>query len=195
MDEKIIKRKEAAAKYRESNREKVNEWHRRYRQTPEAKEKHRKWMAEWRKKNREKYLLIQRKWWNKNGHKYNEQRKKLYSEDVEYRQKKIDAEKRYKDTGRRKELRVINAAKLRKKSAEWKSKNKERVKKYVRQYKDKVWIEHERQQRKNLADPYVIKVIKKETDYILKKKDIPPDLIEIKRLQLKTKRLLKNKQL
>lgn len=195
MDEKRIKRNEAVARYRERNREKVNERQRLYRQTPEAKEKHRKAMSEWRKKNREKSLLIQRKSWNKNADRYNERRNKLYREDVEYRQKKIDAEKRYKATGRRKELRAIHAPKLRKKSAAWKSNNKERVKKYVRQYKDKVWIEHERQQRKNLADPYVIKVIKKETDYILKKKDIPSDLIEIKRLQLKTKRLLKNKQL
>lgn len=195
MDEKRIKRNEAVARYRERNREKVNERQRLYRQTSEAKEKHRRYMSEWRKKNREKALLIQRKSWNKNADKYNERRNKLYSEDIEYRQKKIDAEKKYKATGRRKELRAIHAPKLRKKSAEWKLNNKERVKKYVRQYKDKVWIEHERQQRNNLADPYVIKVIKKETDYILKKKDIPSDLIEIKRLQLKTKRLLKNKQL
>lgn len=195
MDEKRIKRNEAVARYRERNREKVNERQRLYRQTSEAKEKHRRYMSEWRKKNREKALLIQRKSWNKNADKYNERRNKLYSENIEYRQKKIDAEKKYKATGRRKELRAIHAPKLRKKSAEWKLNNKERVKKYARQYKDKVWIEHERQQRNNLADPYVIKVIKKETDYILKKKDIPSDLIEIKRLQLKTKRLLKNKQL
>lgn len=195
MDEKRIKRNEAVARYRERNREKVNERQRLYRQTSEAKEKHRRYMSEWRKKNREKALLIQRKSWNKNADKYNERRNKLYSENIEYRQKKIDAEKKYKATGRRKELRAIHAPKLRKKSAEWKLNNKERVKKYFRQYKDKVWIEHERQQRNNLADPYVIKVIKKETDYILKKKDIPSDLIEIKRLQLKTKRLLKNKQL
>lgn len=194
-NEKKIKRNEAVAKYRERNKEKVNERQRLYRQTPEAKEKHRKFMAEYRKKNRDKSLLIQRKSWRKNADKYNERRNKLYKSDIKYRQKKIEAERRYKATGRRKELRAIHAPKLRKKSAEWKSNNKDHVKKYVRQYKDKFWIEHERQQRKDLADPYVIKVIKKETNYILKKKDIPSDLIEIKRLQLKTKRLLKNKQL
>lgn len=194
-DEKRIKQNLASKKYKDRNREKIREWQKLYRQKPEVKERHRQKMAEWRENNRDEYLAINRKSWAKNADKYNDRRNRLYESDSEYRQKKIDAEKRYKDSGRRKELRVIHAPKLREKSAEWKLKNKDRVKKYVRQYKDNVWIEHERQQRKDLSDQYIVKVIKKETNYIIKTNEIPAELIEIKRLQIKTKRSLKNQKL
>lgn len=154
-------------------------------------EKHRIEQAKWRIKNREAALAISRRAYNKHREEYNAIRKEKYRTDPDYKKKKIEQEKRYNATGRRKELRVKDAVVLRKRASMWKKENKEWVKQYVRKYKDRYWIEHERQQRKNLDDPYVIRVIKKSVDYQLKTKDIPKDLIEIYRTKIIIHRLLK----
>lgn len=154
------------------------------------KEYHRKWMAEWRKNNHDKAIEINRKCWRKNADGYNEKRRLRYENDDEYRKKKVEAELKYKASGRRSECNKANP-KHRQRSAAWKKKHPLRVKKYVRRYKDEVWINHEREQRTSLATPYVLKVIKKSMNYIVKTKDIPKDLIEIQRTKIFIQRKLK----
>lgn len=155
------------------------------------REYHRKWMAAWRKQNREKSREITRKSYIKYADKYNERRRNKLKTDPEFRKKKIESEKKYKATGRRKEFRIRDAKKLRAKSTEWKKKNPQRVKKYIRQYRDKVWIAHERELRKNLDDKYVLRVVKKSMNYIVKSPDVPKELIEIQRTKIFTERKLK----
>lgn len=176
-------------------RECKNAYMRELRKRPDIKEKHRIKMGEWRKKNPERQLQIQRKNYKNNGHKHNAKKRLLYKTDPVYKQKRIDAEKRYKASGRRKEMHrrrhALKCEEIREKSAKWKRENPEWVKKYVRRYKDNYWIEHEREQRKKLDDPYVIKVLKKSMDYVVKTKDIPKELIEIQRQKIIIHRTLK----
>lgn len=199
-EERLKRRKEvqrkATKRYYERNREKLIAKQKEYRSTDEFKERHRLEMIEWRKSNPEKQLEISRRSYKKNGSKQNEKKRLRYKNDQEYVSKIKERESKYKESGRRAEVFKIRYKEKRdeiiQKSAQWKQKNKDHVRKYARQYRDNIWLEHERNQRKNLADQYIIAVIKKETNYILKTKDIPQQLIEIKRLQLKTKRSLKN---
>lgn len=199
-EERIKRRKEvqrkATKRYYERNREKLIAKQKEYRSTDEFKERHRLEMIEWRKKNPEKQLEISRRSYKKNGAKQNEKKRLRYKNDQEYVSKIKEYESKYKESGRRAEVFKIRYKEKRdeiiQKSSQWKQKNKDHVRKYARQYRDNILLEKERNNRKNLADQYVIAVIKKETNYILKTKDIPQQLIEIKRLQLKTKRSLKN---
>lgn len=155
-----------------------------------VKEYRRKWMAEWRKNNPEKEKAIKDAFRERNRDKINE-RQRLKYQDPEYRAKMIEREKQYKATGRRKELRIKDAVKRRAASEKWRQANLDRKREYMRQYKDKFWIEYERQQRELLNDKYVIKVIKKQFDYTIKTKDITPAQIEIKRNEILINRITK----
>lgn len=179
-------------KYYNSHKDKCIAYAKEYRQRPEVKERRRVNMAQWRKENHDKSLEISRKCRKKHATRLNAVRREKWRNDPEYKRKKIESEKRYKATGRRKELRVINAVELRKRSAAWKKKNPELVKKYVKWYRKTKLIHFERLKRKTLADQYIIGVIKKSMNYKLKTKDIPQELIEMYRIRIKTIRSLKN---
>lgn len=177
--------------WRRNNPEKVRAQSKKDRAKPAFKEYRRKWMRDWRKKNKERSDEIARKSWGKNKAKYNNTRRIRYKTDEGYRSKKIASDKQYAETGKRSKAMAKHAPKLRAKSAQWKRENPDKVKKYVRQYKDNIWIPHEREQRKNLDDRYVIKVVKKSMNYVVKTLDIPKELIEIERIKIFTKRKLK----
>lgn len=155
-----------------------------------TKEYRRKWMAEWRRNNPEKEKAIKDAFRERNRDKINE-RQRLKYQDPEYRARMIEREKAYKATGRRKELRIKDAEKRRAASKKWRQANLDRKREYMRQYKDKFWIDYERQQRELLNDKYVIKVIKKQSDYTIKTKDITPAQIEIKRNEILINRIVK----
>ena len=72
-----------------------------YRSTDEYKEKARVSHAKWREDNRDKHLEISRRSWANNGIKYNAIRKDKYNTDEDFKQKKKNAEKRYKESGAR----------------------------------------------------------------------------------------------
>lgn len=181
LEEKEIKRKEYQKKYRS---------------TPEAKERHRLHQAQWRKENREKHLEILRRSYAKNKNKYNETRNVKYHTDAEFREKKILEGLKYRMSGRRKELYHNDPNKTQKLKDKWakiklnESAYAKRLA-YTRKYKDEVWIQKEREQRENLSDNYVIRVIKKQFDFKIKTSEIPKEIIEIKKNNIKIKRLTK----
>lgn len=171
-------------------RECRNIYERKLRKRPDLKEKHKIDQRTWRQKNKNRSAEITLKSWHKNKEKYNRVRRERYKDDLDYRQKKIESDRRYKESGRRNQMCRANP-KHKERAAVWKKKNPDRVRKNFRKYKDRVWIEHERNQRKNLDDSYVLKVVKKSMNYIVKTKDIPKELIEIQRIKIFTHRKLK----
>ena len=164
---------------------------RQYRQRPEVKERHRKFQAEWRKKHRQLALEISRRSWNKNADKLNKYRRDKYATDPDYRKQKYEAELRYKESGGRHATAVRGYPKARIRSGEYKKKNPEKIRAYVKKYRAKVLIHQEREKRKTLDDRYVVAVIKKSLDYKIKTQDIPKELIEIERIKIFTHRKLK----
>lgn len=75
-----------------------------YTQTSDYKEKARVKQSEWRKNNPKKALEANRKNWEKNRDKYNENRKNKYWTDEEYRLKRIEYDKKHKESGKRNEV-------------------------------------------------------------------------------------------
>lgn len=170
----------------------VKKVQKKYRSTPEYKEKHRKKAAQWRKENPEKTLEINRKSYNKNKERINEERRYKYHNDPEFKQKKIDSEKRYKESGRRLEVsrkpEQMEKARIRsrkrrkdpikkahdyKRGAEWRKENKE--------YLDKLHAKN----RNELCDSYVSQTLG------MSVKEAPKELIELKRTIIELKRELK----
>jgi hypothetical protein len=64
----------------------------------------------------------------------------------------------------------------------------EKKRAYVVKYREEVLIEKEREQRKKLSDKYVIVLIKAQLDYKIKTSEIPKELIELKKNNVKIKR-------
>ena len=80
-----------------------------------------------------------------------------------------------------KEYYLKNKEKINKYFKEYRSKNKENCKKIVKKYKKK--------QREQLEDGYIVQLITQNTG--LTTADIPSELIEAKRLEIKIKRIIK----
>jgi hypothetical protein len=114
---------------------------------------------------------------------------KMYA--IKNRERILENERKYKDSGRRAELRIIDAPKRRKATAEWYAKNKELKADYMKLYKEKCWNENERKQRELLSDSYVIKVIKKASGYTLSRDEITQEQIEIKKNEILINRIIK----
>ena len=79
---------------------------------------------------------------------------------------------------------------------EYYSKNKENLNKYRREYHiknkeniNKIGMIYNKKQIEQLGDPYITRLITQRTD--LTKADIPSELIEAKRLEIKIKRIIK----
>jgi hypothetical protein len=196
QEEKRLRHNETVKRWRLNNSEKVKELNRKNRSTPEAKEKHRIKMAEWRKNNPEKALEISRKNYKIHSTKYNEQRRIKYNTDAEYRAKKLNSDKEYNLSGKRKEAYNKNPNKeeiLKKKWIKIKNGDYEKVRAKNRKYREEVFINKERANREHLNDSYVVCVIKKQFNYQIKTEEIPKDLIEAKRNILKLKRITKTK--
>ena len=110
---------------------------------------------------------------------------------IKNREKLLEREREYKASGRRTELRIVDAPKIRKYVAEWYVKNKQLKAEYMKRYKEKCWTENEKKQRELLSDSYVIKVIKKASGYTLKRSKITNNQIEIKRNEILVNRIIK----
>jgi len=181
------------AKWKKENPEKVKESAKKSKSRPEAKEKHRLKMAKWRKENPEKALEVARRSYEKNKHKFNETRKVQYRTDSTFKEKRLLQGINYRLSGRRKELYHSDPNKsqvLKDKWAKLKA-NESRLEKkraYVVKYREEVLIEKEREQRKKLSDKYVIVLIKAQLDYKIKTSEIPKELIELKKNNVKIKR-------
>jgi hypothetical protein len=181
------------AKWKKENPEKVKESAKKSKSRPEAKEKHRLKMAEWRKENPEKALEFARRSYEKNKHKFNATRKIQYQTDSTYKEKRLLQGINYRLSGRRKELYHTDPNKsqvLKDKWAKLKA-NESRLQKkrvYAKKYREEVLIEKEREQRKILSDKYIICVIKKQLDYKIKTSQIPKEIIELKKNNIKIKR-------
>ena len=164
-----------------------------YRKSPEAKEKHRIKMAEWRNNNPEKTKQIEKKCRDKHKDERNKIRKEKYWNDNEYRLKRIEYDKKYKLSGRRYEVNSKpenrESARLRskirrqnetkkahdyKRNAKWREENKEHL------------LELWKRNRNEIKPAYVAQSMR------LKVKDLTPEIIETKQLVIKLKRELKN---
>lgn len=165
-----------------------------YRKLDYVKENHRISMAEWRKNNHEKFLEISRRCWLKNKNEINKKRVDRYRTDEDYRRKKIEKDRLYSASGRRYEMNAkpeqrekarIRSRKRRQnmekrahdlnRNAKWREENKD----YVKQI-DAI-------NRKELAPSYVAQILK------MSVKDVPPSVIETKRIIVKLRRELKRK--
>lgn len=164
-----------------------------YRKSPEIKEKHRIKMIEWRKKNPEKALEISRKSYKIHSKKHNEKRKEKYWTDEEYRLKRIEYDKKYKESGKRYEsnskpenrekARLRSQARRKddikkehdyKRKAKWREENKEHLR--------ELWESN----RKELKPAYIAQSMR------LKVNDLTPEILETKRIIIKLKRELKS---
>ena len=110
---------------------------------------------------------------------------------IKNRERLLENERKYKASGRRAELRIIDAPKRRKATAEWYAKNKAMKAEYMKRYKEKYWNENERKQRELLSDSYVIKVIKKASGYTLSRGEITKEQIELKKNEILINRIIK----
>jgi hypothetical protein len=157
---------------------------------------------EYRQNNPDKYKETRLKNYAKCKDKYNATRNFRYHNDPEFRQKKIALDLRRTEEGRRKKENVSEEA--------WKkhleSAKKSRLKyrdEYLakcRQYADKnrgLLITIARENRANLSDTYVKKVIQKtfkDDGMHITLSEIPEDFVKLKRKQLNIYRDVKNKK-
>lgn len=196
-EEKRLYNNEKMKTWRLNNPDIVKERNKKYRSTPKAKEKHRIRMAEWRKNNPEKAIEISSKNYKIHGAKSNEKRKLKYKTDAEYRAKKLKAYKKYALSGKRKEAYNRNPNKKEVLKNKWiriKNGDYDKVRMKMRKYREDVLIKKEKIDRDELVDSYIIRVIKKQFNYKIKTEQIPKDLIEAKRNNLKIKRITKTKK-
>jgi hypothetical protein len=176
-EEKRIARNLAVQRYREKNKEKIKIYRQEYIKRPEAKEAHRARSQKWRDENPKEQLKRSREQYKKFGHIYNDKAKEKYNTDEEYRLKRLEVDKQYNATGRRKELYAIpeNRIKGRLRAIKYHQENKEKDsdynKKYVAALSDTL-IKH--------------RMGYKESDII------PKEIIETKRLIIQLKRTIKN---
>ena len=133
--------------------------------------------------NKEKILEYDKQYRQANKEKIKEYSKKYYQANKEKRKKYRQANKE-KIKEQKKKYRQAN-----------KEKEKEQKKKYYQANKEKI-LEYSKKycqdNRNKLADPYVIDIIRHQTNSMLKAKDIPQELIELKRNSLILKRKIKD---
>ena len=164
-----------------------------YRSTPEYRERHRLEMIEYRKKKPQLIKKINDKSRNKNKEIYNEKRRYLYKTDTEYKQKKIEQERKYKESGRR---YFVGSKPEQREKAVIRSRNRrlnpeKRIQdyKYGERYRNEnriVLNEKSKIKRIELHDSYVAHTLDKFTH------ELTPEIIEQKRLIIKLKRELKS---
>lgn len=163
-----------------------------YRSTPEYREYHRIDVAKRRAKDPEQYRKINRQSRERNKDRINAKNKERYLNDPEFKQKCIDRETLYKESGRRydvsntpeqraKAVERIKKRRLipekveedRKIEAIWKDKNREKIR------------ASDRKKRYDLIDSYVAQSMRKKLG------NLTPEIIETRRLIIKIKRELK----
>lgn len=164
-----------------------------YRKKSYVKENHRIRVAEWRKRNPEKEKEIRDRCYIKNKERFNKERRDKYKNDPEYKRRRIECEKRYKESGRRYEMnnKPEQREKARKRSKKRRSDpiKKEHDYKRMAEWRDEnrdFLIKKHREKRKNLAPSYVAQSMRMSVN------DITPEIYETKKLIIQLKRELKN---
>jgi hypothetical protein len=195
-EEKRIKRNQYSANYKARNKEEVKRRQKEYEKTDEYKEKHRLKMAKLRKKYPERTKEISKESRKLNGHKYNARRRELLKTDEEFANKIKERALRYKSSGKRsiatKRRYSEKPEQFSRKAKEWREKNPDKVIQSRENHRAQN-IATAARKRDNLEKPYVIAVIKRQVNYLLKTDEIPEHLIEVKKQSLELKRQLKNK--
>lgn len=148
--------------------------------------------TKWAKENRERKNEYYREYNKKHSLELSEKRKKRYAEDAEYRNKRLKSKKLWKD---RNVEKVKSSSKEYRDRPEVKDRDKEYKKEYEKKYRERRNLLR-RERIKNNKEKYLnstryIKgfIIKNST---LKYADIPDELVEAYRLQLKLKREVRN---
>lgn len=164
-----------------------------YTSTDKYKERHRLSMIKYRKENPLKSKEISNRSRNKHKEKINKQARDKYLNDPFYKQKRLDIEKKYKDSGRRKEVqstpeyleksRVRSAN--RRKNKEYREKENLKSEIYRKENKDKLNKMHT-EKILNLAPSYVAQTMR------ISVKDLTPEIYETKKIIIELKRELKS---
>jgi hypothetical protein len=164
-----------------------------YRSTYESKERHRLYMIKYRKENPLKSKEVANRSRDKHKEKINKNRREKYLNDPTFKQKCIAIEKKYKESGRRREVnstpeclkkgRIRNANKRKNKDYREKEYLKNEV--YRKENKEKLHKMHF-ENRLNLIPSYVAQSMG------ISVKDLTPEIYETKKIIIQLKRELKN---
>lgn len=162
-----------------------------YASTDKAKKAHAERERVRRKKIYEQDPDYYKKNYERYGEKQNKIRKEKYWNDAEYRAKKFEAEKRYKESGRRYEVSTTpeqaEKSRIRRKKRYYS--NIEREKEAMAKWKEKnpnYMKEKTKQRVLEMPDSFIINHILRYSN--LTKEDITPEMIETKRLLIQLKR-------
>ena len=171
----------------------VKKYRAKYTSTDEYKEKHRLSMIRYRKNNPLKSKEVANRSRNKHKEKINKNRREKYLNDPTFKQKCIDIEKKYKESGRRREVnstpeclkkgRIRSANK--RKNKEYREKEYLRNEVYRKENKEKLHKMHV-ENRLNLIPSYVAQSMR------ISVKDLTPEIYETKKIIIELKRELKS---
>ena len=146
-----------------------------------------KCMKQYYQSNKEKVLEQSKKYYQANNEKIKERQK-------QYRQANNEKMKQYN-----KQYYQANNEKMKERQKQYRQANNEKMKQYNKQYRqaNKEKIKEQRKQyrqddRNKLADSYIKDLIRNQTNGMLKAKDIPQELIELKRNNIILKRKIKD---
>ena len=136
------------------------------------KEKIKEQQKQYYQANKEKIKEQQKQYGQANKGKFKERMKKYYQTNKEKLKEK------------KKEYYQANKEKLKEKQKEYRQANKKKLKEKMKKYRQG--------DRDKLVDSYIKSIINKQTNGMLKAKDIPQELIELKRNNLILKRKIKD---
>ena len=164
-----------------------------YTSTDEYKKAHRERQAKWRKENPEKSLEISRRGYKKNAESINAKKREKYHSDPEFRQKVKDIEKKYKDSGRRRE---VQSTPEQREKARIRSKNR-RQSPEKREHDYKVSAKWREENRDLINSHTKRKIESLDPSYVagsmrMSVKELTPEIYEVKKLVIKLKRELKS---
>jgi hypothetical protein len=170
----------------------ANDKIKKYKQRPEAKKRHRERMAKWRADNPEESLRISRENYKKHGAKQNAKKRERYANDPEYRQKKIERDRRYYESGRRLEM---NAKPEQREKARIRSKKRredpvknsqDRAQQAIYREKNREALNEMHRNRRDSMEPsYVAQVLR------ISVKDMTPEIYETQKTIMLLRRELK----
>ena len=150
-------------------------------------------MGKWRENNPDKQAEIRKKSYEKNKDRLNMERRERYKTDPEYKSKKMECEIRYRSSGRRYEVSSTPSqrmksrirSRVRRQNPELRRRDNEHNAQYREMHKDNIRNRHKKR-RQELVDSYVAHVMH------ISLRDIPPEIIETKRLIIKLRRELRS---
>jgi len=164
-----------------------------YRSTDKVKKEHAEKRKLWRQKNPDKQRAIVKRNYEKHSLRVNAEKTERYKNDAEYRAKIHETDKRYKESGRRRE--VNSTPENRKKAAE---RRKKRYYSNVEREKEEIKKFHlnnpgyrkmkSRERYEKLPDSYLFREIKRHSKLQLSIEDMPKEILEVKRNMILLKR-------